>query len=229
MGLKWQIDRTSNFVPSQSPTKTTLLVFLKVIIPHGWGKQERRQIATKFWNPEKSVVTDLTDSRKPNSLPDLKTNVICTPCSDIKVKWGGQSKEEQGEKYFWKVRFQLFPLTPCLWMTAPLSLEWKTPRHSKAHLRIRAPHLRGKLQGHWMVCSLPLLGSFYPEMPASRQYSLGRNLEDTPWERWHLKDHWYRCHPTNGTVSSSYCDTEATFQSTLPSLNFDYEQIIQDY
>ena len=74
-------------------------------------------------------------------------------------------------------------------MTVPLSLEWKIPNHSKAYGYHIANRSITQPKRHQMVHSLSLLGSFYAEMPRFGQYSVGRNLEDTPLRNAILKDH----------------------------------------
>lgn len=80
-------------------------------------------IAAKFWNTGKSVVTDLTDSRKPNPLPAVRKPEnqaeFHSACSGVKLKRGEQSKEEWGTSIFEKLDSQTPSLTlndcPFLW------------------------------------------------------------------------------------------------------------------
>lgn len=64
-------DNISNLVPFPNPTKTTLKGLKKNHNPTRIMTGDRTR-AAKFWNIEKSAVTDLTDSRKPNILPVVK-------------------------------------------------------------------------------------------------------------------------------------------------------------
>ena len=68
-------DPISNLVPFPNPTKTTLkgLKKKKKKTNHKHNlTRNMRGDRTKFWNTEKSAVTDLTDTRRPNILQVVK-------------------------------------------------------------------------------------------------------------------------------------------------------------